>query len=156
MAAKKLPGLEKFVRNLREGKTKLKVGFLNKETAEVAIKNEFGGVFTVDEDYKNRAKSKGVNVSNYISIPPRPFMLNTINNHSREWSPLFAKIVTKYDYDINKSLYALGEIIKSQVQSSIRDGSYTSNSANTVKIKGFDKPLIDGGNMLRSIAAEVE
>lgn len=42
------------------------------------------------------------------------------------------------------------------VKNTIKDGSYIENSPQTIKIKGFDKPLIDTGAMLNAVTYEIK
>lgn len=121
----------------------LKVGFLEGATypngqnvATVATIQEFG------------APSK--------NIPSRPFFRNTIQNKSDEWGDNIAVIAKSVDFDVQKTLGLMGEIIKGQIQLSIRNFNDPPNSVRTIKRKGFNKPLIDKGVMLRSVDYEVE
>jgi len=50
----------------------------------------------------------------------------------------------------------MGELIQGELQGSIRDLTSPALAASTVRAKGFDKPLIDSGVMLRSVDFEVK
>jgi RNase H-fold protein (predicted Holliday junction resolvase) len=149
--------IKKFVKDLQDklNKTTLEVGFLDSKQATIAAKNEYGGVYKVDEEYKERAKNKGVNIGDTITIPPRPFMHMTFDNNNNKWIDSFKKLLVKNEYDVNKSLKTLGVIMQTDIQNTIRDGNFVENSARTVAIKGFNKPLIDSGDMLQSVTYEV-
>lgn len=85
----------------------LKVGFLEGATypdgtsvAQVAFWNEYG---------------HGGN----FPAPPRPFFRSMIANQSEGWPKKLAAALKTYDYDADKSLSAMGELIKGQLQESI-------------------------------------
>jgi len=131
--------LEQLAQKVDRGGT-LRVGFLEGATypdgtpvASVAQYNEFGTP----------------------RIPPRPFMRNTISEHSHEWGPALGKALQASDYDTNAALSLVGEGISRQVQDSIRDMRGPQNAPSTIAKKGFDKPLIDTGHMLNSVGYEV-
>ncbi len=120
----------------------VRVGFLEGATydegtpvALVAAIQEFG------------APSKG--------IPPRPFMRPTVANHSREWPEQLGKTLVHFDYDAEKSLGAMGELIGGEIRQAIVDVTAPPLKPATIKRKGFDKPLVDTGHMLGSVNYEV-
>jgi hypothetical protein len=160
MATAKITGgidLKKFIKNLIEqtGHASLEVGFTDPEYATIAYKNEYGGEYKVDQDYKDRALKKGVHLGDTIRIPPRPFMQQTVDTKGKTWGNVLAKSIHDAQYNIPTALGLLGTKMEADVKSTIRDGDYIDNSARTQKIKGFNKPLIDSGSMLQNVTYEV-
>lgn len=91
-----------------ESKSRVKVGFLAGATypggtsvALVAAVHNYG------------APSRG--------IPPRPFFTNMISDKSDSWGPALAAILPAVDYDAGVALGQMGELIKGELQQSIRD-----------------------------------
>jgi hypothetical protein len=88
--------------------------------------------------------------------PPRPFFRGMISKESPGWGTLAAKAVMASGYDTSKALDMVGTVVKEELQESIRDFSTPGNAPSTIAKKGFDKPLVDTGVMLRSVNFEVE
>ena len=147
--------LQEFLKKIKtQSKETLNVGFLTPDIAKIAIKNEFGGIFPVDDEYRTRAKTKGINLGSFIEIPPRPFMQQTINNNSEKWVQGITKLLSQ-DLSLNKTLNVLGQVITNNITETIEEGDFTANSARTTKIKGTSTPLVDTGNMAKSVNWEV-
>lgn len=89
-------------------------------------------------------------------IPPRPAIRNMIAAKSKDWAQSAANILQHTNNDVPLTLQLLGEGIKGQWQASIRDLWSPPLAPATVKRKGFDKPLIEHGIMLNSVAVEVK
>ncbi len=150
MASIKSKGTRSFASKLKEaieqgggtvGPKKVSVGFLEGATypdgtsvATVAAAQEFGT----------------------DTIPPRPFFRSMVAAKQGEWGPALAVQLTKTGFDVEKSLRRAGEGIKGQLQQSILDTNSPPLAESTVKAKGFDKPLIDTGVMLRSVDYRVD
>lgn len=114
----------------------LRVGFLDGATypdgtsvPEVAAKNEYG--------------AKGV--------PMRPYFRTMIKDKKANWAVSIGQVLANNHYDIDKTWQLMGEGIKGQLQTSIRDWQAPPNSQLTIDAKGFNKPLIDTGHMLNSV-----
>ncbi|ELY3738967.1 hypothetical protein SMX82_002356 [Cronobacter sakazakii] len=127
---------------LGEGKV-LRVGFLENATypdgqqvAMVAAANEFG----------NPANNQ----------PPRSAFRNMISDHKDEWPENIASIAQATDFDGERTLGLMGELIKSQLQDSIRELTEPPLSPVTVAKKGFDKPLIDTSHELNSVDYDIK
>lgn len=123
------------------GQTELQVGFFEDAkyqdgtpVAAVAAYNEFGT----------------------LTIPPRPFMRDTIAHNRENWGPLMGAALKASGYNARNALNMAGEKIASQMQREITDMKSPPNAPRTVKQKGFDKPLIDTGHMLNSVSYEVK
>jgi len=105
--------------------------------AMVAAINEFG------------APSRG--------IPPRPFVREgTIAKHKDEWGPQVGEALKASGMDARKALQGMGEIITGEMQEAIVDFTDPRNAPSTIKRKGFDDPLVDTGQMLRSVTPWIE
>jgi hypothetical protein len=163
----------------------VRVGFLENATypnglhvAQVAATNEYGGTITVPEHdttvnrkiNKNGEFAKGGqfvkeseanfqtvhHVDEYtVTIPARPFFRGMIQEHKGEWGSDLGKIIKAADYDSTVALGRLGQLVKDQLQESIREFSDPANAPSTVRKKGFDHPLIESSNMLNSADFEV-
>jgi hypothetical protein len=164
----------------------VQVGFLSDATypdgtsvAMVAAINEFGGTVTVPahEVTINRkikesgefaaggqfVKAEKANfatthmVESYtVTIPPRPFFRGMVSDKSGEWGPALGKIIRAANYESSLALARLGKHIGEQLQDSIREFDSPENAKSTIAKKGFNKPLVDSGNMLRSVDFEVK
>jgi hypothetical protein len=90
-----------------------------------------------------------------VTIPARPFFRGMIQDHKGEWGTDLGKIIKAADYDSSVALGRMGQLVKEQLQESIREFSDPANAPSTVKKKGFDHPLIESSNMLNSADFEV-
>lgn len=139
-----LTGGDKLAKILAEigGKAKgsVDVGFMSGATypdgtpvAQVAFWNEFG---------TSRA-------------PSRPFFRAMIAKESAGWPELLGKAAVHYGYDAHQALSVIGEKINDDLKSSIVGWQGPQNAPSTIAKKGFNKPLIDTGDMLRSTTYNV-
>lgn len=101
--------------------------------AQVAFWNEFG---------TKRAKA-------------RPFFRNTISDKAENWGAGLAKLVVATNYDGKKSLSLLGVQMVNDIKETINKWP-ADNRPLTVKIKGFDKGLIQSKTMRDAVAFKVE
>jgi len=88
-------------------------------------------------------------------IPPRPFFRNAIADHGGEWADEIGPLLQSTGYDTTKTLRLMGKIMVADVQQSIIDLTDPPLTPATIKRKGFDTPLIDTGQMLKSVKAVV-
>jgi hypothetical protein len=97
-------------------------------------------------------------INNYGSarIPPRPFFSNMVKSKSPGWAAALGSILKATNNDMARALPLMGEGIKGQLQQSIRDTNDPPLAPSTVRAKGFDKPLINTGHMINSVAYEVK
>lgn len=72
------------------------------------------------------------------------------------WGVKFGKVLKATGYDMDRSFGLMGELIKGELQQSIRDFTTPGLSEVTIASKGFDKPLIDTGHMLNSVDYDVK
>lgn len=89
-------------------------------------------------------------------IPPRPFFRNMIKAKSPNWGQQVAKIFKANGFDSKKTLLLMGALIKRQLQEQItNEANPPPNAPLTILKKGFDKPLIDTSDMVKSVDYEV-
>ncbi len=131
--------LDRISQQIKEAGT-LYVGFFASETypdgthvAEVAYHNEYG----TDKS------------------PPRPFFRQMIAAKQSGWGVSFGNIARNQNYDFTRVLPLMGEGIKDQLTKSIVDFTSPANAVSTIARKGFDKPLIDTGQMQRATGYKV-
>jgi hypothetical protein len=151
-----LTKLNQKIQKISKNNVVLKVGFLNPEMAQVAIKNEFGGIYPVSPEYKERAKDKGIHLGDTIKIIPRPFMRITVDKNKENWRKALKELLYSYRADPVVSLNILGEYMVKDIQSTIMNNDFEENPAHIAKIKGMNKPLIDSGDMLNSVSYAVK
>lgn len=101
--------------------------------AEVATFNEFGGGHT----------------------PPRPFMRDTVRKNWRKWRT-FIQDRLPINLDWRKMFIELGDIVKDDIRNEIITYNYPPNAPSTIKMKGFNDPLVDSGQMAESVRMEVK
>ena len=162
----------------------LKVGFLEGATYPdgtsvpyIAAIQEFGGSFKreartqtvyfrqnqktgeIGNRFVKKSKSnfsQDVDVGEHtVTIPSRPFFRNAIAQHGPEWGKQMGDLLKANGYDTQKALAQMGEVMKGQLQESIRSTNEPPNAKSTERKKGFNNPLIHTGHMLNSVDYEV-
>lgn len=88
-------------------------------------------------------------------MPPRPFFRNMVAAKAGEWPDGMAYQLKATDYDIKLTLERTGEAIKGQLKESILDLWTPPLSPVTIAKKGFEKPLIEHGDMINAVSWEV-
>ncbi len=88
------------------------------------------------------------------TMHPRPFMRNTIAKHSGEWGDNLAVALKTNQFYANSALRVMGEVIKDQIQTTINEWP-ADNAPLTIAIKGFNKGLVDSGQMRDSVGYQV-
>ena len=146
--------LKKLATKYNEGTTVLDIGFLNAKSTFIAKIQEFGCKIPVTKKMRGWfAYTHGVHLkktTTEIVIPPRPFMRMTYSEHKTKWLNL-VKTMLKKDFGVDQIAGILGEEIKADIQDKIMSGKFVSNSSFTIMRKGRDQPLIDTGEMLKSV-----
>jgi len=104
-------------------------------------------------------------------IPPRPFFTNMVNKESPGWGAALGAALKACDYDAERALALMGEVISGQLQQSIVDTNDPPLAPSTLRSRGVDpgtkynpsdaatfgaKPLIRTGKMRNSVAYEVK
>jgi hypothetical protein len=85
-----------------------------------------------------------------ITIPPRPFFRTMIAKNKDGWGETLGTYLSENNYDVTLSFKALGVVMEGQLKDSISGWTSPPNAASTIAGKGFNKPLVDTGVMLRS------
>lgn len=88
--------------------------------------------------------------------PPRPFFREMIAAESPTWPDKMAALAKALNYDGPKVLGMMGEDIQGALKQSINDFTTPALAPSTVRAKGFDKPLIETGDMLNAVTYEVK
>jgi bacteriophage protein of unknown function (DUF646) len=143
-------GGSKFRSALRNAVSKaaggtVRVGIL--ETQTYPAKDGKGDVSVAQVAYWNEYGT--------ANIPARPFFRNTIAEKQDEWADNAASILQHTDGDVGKALALIGEGVKGDIVETIQNFREPENAPSTVKKKGFNKPLIDTGDLWRAIQSEV-
>lgn len=133
------------LRDLHEKITKpanLRVGFL--ENAKYPDGTPVGMIAAINEF---GAPSRGQ--------PPRPFFRNMIREKENEWPQAIRDLIIANNYDMAAAMDQAGAAIAGQLRQSIIDLMEPPLAPSTIAKKGFDKPLVDTGHMLKSVDHEV-
>lgn len=134
---------------------------LHKKLAEIA--ESFGGGsvkvgFMEGSTYPDGTPVPAVafwNEYGTTKAPPRPFFRRMIASESGTWAQKMAALARATNYDGPRVLALMGEDVGAALQQSIIELSDPPLAQSTIDAKGFDKPLIDTGNMIRSISYQV-
>ena len=86
--------------------------------------------------------------------PVRAFFRTTVSENKKNWV-LSVQNLMKIHSDPKQVMGLIGVHMQEQIVQSINTWSDPPNSAYTIAKKGFDKPLVEHGIMLRSISYEV-
>jgi hypothetical protein len=90
------------------------------------------------------------------NVPPRPAIRNMVAEKSPEWPDGIAHQLKVTNYDAKLTLERTGEAIKGQWQEAYLDLWSPPLSPKTIAKKGFDKPLIEHGDMINAVSWEVK
>lgn len=87
------------------------------------------------------------------TIPPRPFIQQTMSKHEGEISETFASAVAQVmsGATAEDALNQIGKTFKEMIQAEISSGDFVPNAPETVAKKGSSTPLIDTGRMRDSV-----
>jgi len=111
-------------------------------TPLVAFINEFGKIVrSKDGDYYQM---------------PRPFFRRMIAKESPHWGEDLGKLLVARHYDVVEAFKPLGEEIHGELVASIQTLTSPPLAPSTIKRKGFSKPLINKGDMWRSVSSWVQ
>lgn len=122
----------------RSKETSVRIGVFDGEMAEIAAIHEYG--------------APGAN------IPARPFMRQALEKNRPQLVSLqatIAKALIEGRIDALRAAQILGVWGVGVMKASIVDGSFAPLAESTVKAKGSDQPLIESGQLRRSIAFRV-
>ena len=136
---KKVGSLSKTLSKYKDMNASVRVGVLENATypdgtpvAMVAFWNEYGT----------------------RTSPVRAFFRTTVSEQKKNWV-LSVQNLMKMHNDPKQVMGLIGVHMQEQIVQSINTWSDPPNSAYTIAKKGFDKPLVEHGIMLRSISYEV-
>jgi hypothetical protein len=91
-----------------------------------------------------------------VRIPARPFFRTMISRESKSWGDKLGKAVKATNYDGQKALALLGQSMRDDLENSIAQWATPPNAPRTIARKGFDKPLVDKGDMQRAPDYEIK
>jgi len=114
----------------------------NIPVASVAYMNEMGDPLNTFEGHS-------------APIPPRPFMRQTIAENVDQWGQAFYSGLKAVQYHSDPALKGLGSLIQMQIRNSIFNWSSPMNSPLTIKLKGFNDPLVETGFMADHVKVKV-
>ncbi len=146
-------GLEKKIKKLEElNQITITYGIFG----EKASQHSFGGGGGLPVGVVARIQEEGLRSKDgKIRIPSRPFFTYAKIQIRRELPKILArqfKLLWGNNNSIDNFARQIGNYCKQTVVENIRDSSkYTPLSPITVRIKGNDIPLIDSGQMLKSV-----
>ena len=86
--------------------------------------------------------------------PVRAFFRTTVSEQKKNWV-LSVQNLMKMHNDPKQVMGLIGVHMQEQIVQSINTWTDPPNSAYTIAKKGFDKPLVERGIMMRSIKSEV-
>ena len=86
--------------------------------------------------------------------PVRAFFRTTVSEQKKNWV-LSVQNLMKIHNDPKQVMGLIGVHMQEQIVQSINTWSDPPNSAYTIAKKGFDKPLVETGLLMRSIKSEV-
>lgn len=89
------------------------------------------------------------------TAPARPFMRNTVASKSPRWGVALGNALRRTKYDARAALALMGMGIQGQIRQTITDFKDPPNSQVTADLKGFNKPLVNTGQMLRAVDFQV-
>lgn len=89
-------------------------------------------------------------------IPPRPFFAHAIAVNQPQWNEAFASALKAVGYHSKPALDGMGALIQMQVKNSIETWVAPMNSTLTIKMKGFNDPLVETGFMLDHVKYKVQ
>lgn len=167
-----LQALRKVQRQLGSAES-VRVGFLAGATYPATYRSKKAAIRA---EYRRRAKAReqgaiagaagGLSVAQVAywnelgdpahGRPARPFFRTMIELNKGHWGQDLADLLKANGYQVDKALAPMGELMRAELQASIRDGKWPKLSDATEKAKGFDKPLIDTAHMLNSVDYEVQ
>ena len=136
---KKVGSLSKALSKYKDMNASVRVGVLENATypdgtpvAMVAFWNEYGT----------------------RTSPVRDFFRTTVSENKKNWV-LSVQNLMKIHNDPKQVMGLIGVHMQEQIVQSINTWSDPPNSAYTIAKKGFDKPLVETGVLMRSIKSEV-
>lgn len=143
-------------------KKKITVGPQGSRNRDLAKIHEYGVTITVTPAMRGFLASKGLHLkqsTTYITIPERSFIRAGWDDNA--WVLLNDVEVRIVDYvngrgSVENFLGTTGDKVARAIRAFARDLENPANHPFTVEQKGYDDPLIESGQMVRSIDYEIE
>lgn len=132
--------LDKIAKNLGTAKA-VEAGYLGGTTENGASLPMIAAI----QEYGTTQAGK----NHSVTIPARPFMRTTAAEKQNVWCANLAQSLKNNDCNAQKSLAEVGEIMIGDIEMAVRDWADPPNAPATVKKKGFNKPLVDKGDLLK-------
>tara|TARA_R110002012_G_scaffold271932_2_gene457263 strand:- start:1137 stop:1637 length:501 start_codon:yes stop_codon:yes gene_type:complete len=93
------------------------------------------------------------------TIPSRPFMRTTHDEHNSKWFGMIRKFTGKM-YEgkatVNMALEIVGQQATADMKNKIKKGPFTANAPATTKKKKSTKPLVDTAQLIGSINYQIK
>lgn len=142
---------------------------VNRSKIEANLRALESGFVKVGFPSGGPVSSEGINVAQKAAfneygsaendVPPRPFMKQAMEIHSKKLRWLSAGLVSRVQRLImtpRQALGILGETHAGNIRSTIQtDGHFAGNAQSTILAKGDDKPLIETSQMMNAITYKV-
>ncbi len=123
---------------------------------DAIVKGSFVGTRFVRNDFPGT--EDGVTKPHSITIPARPFMrlASVMFKSSRaKVQAKIAKQIVDGKIQPEQAIAQIGNELENCIVKSIKNGGWIGNAPSTISKKGFDKPLIDDGTMLKTVSSKV-
>jgi hypothetical protein len=132
--------VKKMMENIGNQKFSVNVGWRDAEYPKIASIQEYGAIIPVTSKMRGYFGWKyGIYISkSTITIPPRPHRKQTIQAKMPKWKKLFAILLNKNEYDIEKSFNELGKQMLDDYRDVIKEGNFQPLSQATLKIRQRD------------------
>ncbi len=130
-------GWKRIIKALGDDDFEVDVGFFDERNATVGFFNEFGT----------------------REVPERPFMRTAFDRNLPQMTALFKKLLGNVaDGKTSKRAagLVLGKKMKKLITDSISSWSTPPNASSTIERKGFNRPLVDTGQMLKSVTFKLK
>ena len=117
------------------------------------------GIPLEDEDLQSIAMFNEIGVEEK-NIPARPFLRYSFDLNKDHWAQMTMEgvwdVLRQDSTSPSRIQNRIGEAMQASIKKSIVDWKVPPNSAVTVKLKGFNDPLVDTGHMRDSIMFTVK
>ena len=126
-----------------------------KYITDAIVGDRFVGTRFVHKDFPGEHETTKAHI---IVIPARPFMRKAWLDFSNNRKAIQNKIAHQLIEGRIQPAQALGQIgmaLEGYIVKSIKNGGWQENAPSTVAKKGFNKPLIDSGQMWQTVSSKV-
>jgi hypothetical protein len=142
--------LEDKLKKIYNQRTTLFVGWDNPEMAKIAGIQEYGATITVTDKMRKFLAWKYEiylkKTTTHIIIPPRAHRYQVVQENKDKWSKQLATLLEKNNYNLVKSLGALGVEMRKDYIGTLKQGKFQELSAATMLIR--EKKNIAGSQPL--------